>query len=209
MRPSNRLLVVLSGVHAALFLLSYALLTSAPGPRAPDAELLEFYASSERFRLILVGLFVMPFAGISFLWVSSALRAHFLAAGEQHAFAAGLQHASGILYVALFFAAAAASSVVAVGVEYSDGSADPMLARQFPEFGRTLLLVFAMRMAAMYMFTTSRLAHLTSALPRWFVIVGVSAGIFLALNPFLDRALVLIFPTWLILLAVLLRPWTR
>jgi len=202
----TRALVLLATLHASLFLVSYALVTSTPGPHAPDEELAAFYGSSSRLRLVLVGLYVMPFAGISFLWLSSALRAWIRAVTQREdEFVGGLQQASGIVYVALFFAAAAATSVTAVSVEFSNAPLDPMLARQFPQYGKTLLLVFAMRMAATFVFTTSRITHLSGLLPRWFEVVSLAAGIFLLLSPTLSRALVLVFPLWLLLLCVLLR----
>ena len=77
--PSRRkagFLVVGAGcTHALLFLLSYGLLTSAPGAQAPDEEILAFYQSESRRLYILAGLYLMPFAGIAFLWFCMALRA--------------------------------------------------------------------------------------------------------------------------------------
>src|SRR6185369_14504363 len=104
---------------------------------------------------------------------SSALRAWLReTARAQNEFVDGLQQASGIIYVALFFAAAAASSVMAVSVEFSRAPLDPMMARLLPQFGKTLLLVFGMRMAAMFLLTTSRLGRTAGVLPRWFEIAG-------------------------------------
>jgi hypothetical protein len=207
-RAGASALVVLAGLHAALFLLAYALVTSTPGPSAPDEELVAFYGSSSRIRLVLLGLFVMPFAGICFLWVSSALRAWIRAATQgENEFVGGLQQASGIIYVALFFAAAAASSVMAVSVEYSNSPLDPMLARQLPQFGKTLLLVFGMRMAATFVFTTTQMAHRTGVLPRWFELAGTLAGVFLLLSTAFNRELVLVFPIWLLLLSIQI--WSR
>jgi len=60
--------------HAVLFLLAYYLLSTTPGARAPDDEIRQFYASAARRRLVLVGLYVMPFAGIAFVWFIVALR---------------------------------------------------------------------------------------------------------------------------------------
>jgi hypothetical protein len=205
-RAATRLLVVLSSLHALLFLLSYALFTNTPGPRSPDEELIAFYESPGRTRMVLVGLYVMPFAGISFLWLSSALRASVRAVVRQEdEFVAGLQQASGILYVGLFFAAAAASSVMAASIEFSNAPVDPLLARQFPQYGKTLLLVFGMRMAAMFVFTTLRLTHRAGLLPRWFVRIGLAAGVVLLLSTTFNRALVLIFPLWLLAMCIVIR----
>jgi hypothetical protein len=209
-RGSTGLLVAVGALHALLFLLAYALLTSTPGARASDEELLAFYAGGDQRRLVLVGLYVMPFAGIAFLWFNAALRARLLAAGRPGTeLVGGLQLASGILYVALFFAGAAAASVTAVSVEHSAAELDHMVARLFPQYGATLLLVFGMRMAAMFVFTTSRLGRLAGALPRWFEHVGLVTALFLLLSTGFSRALVLVFPLWLLLLCALIHARAR
>ncbi len=139
------------------------------------------------------------------LWFSILLRV-WLRAGTAHVseLLSGVQLVSGILYVGLFFAAAAAYSVMAVSIEYSRSPLDPMVARQFPEYGRTLFLAFAMRMAAMYVFTTSRMARLAGVLPGWFALVSLVVGLFLLLSASFSRALVLIFPLWLLALCAVL-----
>ena len=205
--PSRRkallLLVAMGCLHAVLFLLAYGLLSSTPHADSPDEEILAFYQSGERRRFVLVGLYVMPFAGIAFLWFSTILRV-WTRAHELHELLSGIQLVSGILYVGLFFAAAAASSVMAVSAEFSSAPVDPVVARQFPLYGGTLLLAFAMRMAAMFVFMTSRLGRMAGVLPRWFSSVGVVVGLFLLLSATSDRRLVLVFPFWLLALCALL-----
>ena len=203
--PAVKLLVIVGCAHALLFLASYALLATTPGARAPDEELVAFYQSGSQRRLVLVGLYVMPFAGITFLWFSMTLRA-WIRAGAAHAgeFASGLHLASSILYVALFFAGAAASAVMAVSVEFTRSAVDPMVARQFPMFGSILLVGFAMRMAGMFVITSSRLGRLAGVLPRWFAHVGLVVSLVLLLSASLSRILVLIFPLWLLALCAVL-----
>jgi hypothetical protein len=205
------LLTVGVGVgHAVLFLLSYWLLSSTPGARASDEELVAFYGSERRRQMVLVGLYVMPFAGIAFLWFSVALRVWIRASSlRESELLSSMQFVSGILYVGLFFAAAAASSVTAVSLEISGSPVDPVVARQFPLFGATLLLRFAMRMAAVFVFTTSSIGRTARVLPRWFTHVGQLVGLFLLLSATSSRALVLVFPLWLLALCTLLlgRAW--
>jgi len=203
--PSNpaRLLVTMGMLHAVLFVVSYVLLSSTPRVDAPDQELLDFYASPSRRRLVLLGLYVMPFAGIAFLWFSMALRGLLRPRVPRVAeMAWGLYLASSVLYVAIFFCGAAASSVVAVTSEHSRAPHDPLLLRQFPQLGATLLLVFGMRMAAMFTFTTSRLGLRVGVVPRWYAHVGVVTGLFLLLSTSTQRVLVLVFPVWLLGLCV-------
>jgi hypothetical protein len=208
LRRMGLLLVATGGLHALLFMLAYWLLSSTPSAHAPDEEILAFYGSGNRRRLVLVGLYVMPFAGIAFLWFSTVLR-NLIRSRHEGAILADLQFVSGILYVGLFFAAASASSVMAVSIEFSRSPVDPVVARQFPQYGATLLLAFAMRMAAMFVFTTSRLGRRADVLPSWFASVGFAVGLFLLLSASFSRALVLVFPVWLLVLCALLLAHTR
>lgn len=202
-RKAFLLLVGMGCLHALLFLLAYGLLSSTPLANASDDEILAFYQSGSQRRLVLVGLYVMPFAGIAFLWFSTILRV-WTRAHALHELLSGIQLVSGILYVGLFFVGAAASSVMAVSIEYSSSPVDPVVARQLPQFGGTLLIAFAMRMAAMFVFTTSRLGRMAEVLPRWFANLGVVVGLFLLLSASFSRALVLVFPLWLLAFCVLL-----
>src|SRR5262249_60222241 len=87
-----------------------------------------------------------------------------------------------------------------VSMDYVQSRVDPMLARELPQYGRALVVVFAMRMAAIFVFTSSRLGRVTGLLPRWFVVVGFLVGLFLLLSSSFSRVLVLVFPVWLLLL---------
>jgi hypothetical protein len=200
-----RTAIAMGLAHALLFMVAYWLLTSVPGPRAPDEEIIAFFASDRRRRVVLTGLYLMPFAGIAFLWLCIALRA-WLRRGPTGGLdvLAGIQLASGILYVGMFFAAAGAVAAVAVTMEFAHGQIDPMLARQLPQLGQTLMMFFAMRMAAMFVFTTSRLGRLSGLLPPWFAFAGIPVGLFLLLSASYDRRLVLVFPAWLIALCTAL-----
>jgi hypothetical protein len=191
--------------HAVLFLLAFWLLESTPAGRATDAEITEFYATDARRRLTIVGLYIMPFAGIAFVWFSVLLRmwiSH--STRRENILLSNIQLVSGILYVALFSAAAATSSATAAGVEFAGASVEPSVARQLPLYGSTLLLVFAMRMAAMFVMTTSNIGRISGVLPGWFSVLGFAVGLFLLLSATLSAALVLAFPTWLLILCVLL-----
>ena len=191
--------------HALLFLFAYWLVSSTPTSQASDEEIVTFYESGDRRRLIVVGLYVMPFAGIAFLWFSVAMRSAIRAGSERTSeLLAGMQVASGILYVAMFFVAAAAISVMAAQMEIAHSQLDPVIVRGLPQYGRALLIVFAMRMAAIFVFTTSRLGNSTGVLPRWFVWLGWAVGLFLLLSAGFSRALVLVFPFWLLALCAVL-----
>ena len=61
-------------VQALLLLAAYWLLSQAPDAEASSEEFVEFYGSDRRNLIIAAGLYLMPFAGIAFLWFAIALR---------------------------------------------------------------------------------------------------------------------------------------
>jgi hypothetical protein len=202
LRRAARLTALAGAVHAVLFLLSFWLVTRIPGANASDAELVAFYTGAEVRRPALVGLYLMPFAGIAFLWFADALRIWSRAlTRRENQLLSSMQLVAGILYVGLFFATAAAYTVTAASVEFASGQVDPMLARLFPEFGRTIFYFFALRMAAVFAFTTSNILRAAGILPQWLGWVGIAAGVVLLLTPTFSDWLALVFPAWLLVLS--------
>ena len=183
LRRAAYLTVGLGVAHALLYILSYYLLQQTPGANSSDAEILEFYSSGGDRRLILVGLYVMPFAGIAFVWFTVALRMWIsVSTSRLNALYSNVQLVSGIIFVGLLFTAGAASAATAASMEFSTGQVDPMMARQLPQLSSTILIVFAMRMAAMFVFTTSSIGRSAGILPRWYVMAGYAVGLFLLLS---------------------------
>jgi hypothetical protein len=111
---------------------------------------------------------------------------------------------SAIVFITLLLAGAAAMTVLALIVEFTDATLDPWTARLFPQFGSSLVLVFAMRMAAMFVFTSSGIARNNDLLPRWFIWTGFAVGTFLLFAATLSKWLFLVFPAWILVLSVLL-----
>jgi hypothetical protein len=188
-----------------LFLLSYLLVSGQPGPHATDAELQSFYQTEAPRRLVVVGLYLMPFAGIAFVWFIVALRMWIsYSSRREDILLSNIQLVSGILFVGLFFTGGAAAAASAAGVEFTSGPVDVAVARQLPALGNALIFVFAMRMAAMFVFATSNIGRTTGVLPTWFVVVGFLVGLFLLLSATFSQFLVLVFPVWTLILSILL-----
>jgi hypothetical protein len=192
-------------LYSVLFLVSYFLVIGQPGPHASDAELEAFYASEAPRRLVIVGLYLMPFAGIAFVWFIVALRMWISGSSRREdILLSNIQLVSGILFVGLFFAGGAAAAASSANVEFSSGQVDIAVARQLPALGNALIFVFAMRMAAMFVFATSNIGRTTGALPGWFVLVGFVVGLFLLLSATFSQLLVLVFPIWTLVLSIVL-----
>jgi hypothetical protein len=205
LRRAAYLTIGLGVAFSALYILSYFLLQQTPGPTATDAEIVTFYSAGGQRRLILIGLYVMPFAGIAYLWFIIALRMWIEGMARRVSqLLSNVQFVSGIIFIGLLFTAGAASAATAASMEFARGPVDPMLARQLPQLSSTILLVFAMRMAAMFVFTTSNIGRASRILPRWFVYLGFAVGLFLLLSATFNRLLALVFPVWVLLLCVIL-----
>jgi hypothetical protein len=205
LRKAAILTSLLAIAHAALFLLGIFLIRDIPGGSATDQEIHDYYSKAESRRVVLAGLYVMPFAGVAFIWFIVALR--MWCSGlirRENVLLSNVQLVSGIVYIALIFAGSGAMSVLAASIEFADGPVDPVIARQFPQYGSELLFVFAMRMAAMFVFTTSNIGRTAGIMPRWFVFLGFAVGAFLLLSATFSLALILVFPAWLTILGILL-----
>jgi hypothetical protein len=193
------------GLYSVLFLVSYWLVSGEPGPHASEAEVVAFYATEAPRRLVLVGLYLMPFAGIAFVWFIVALRMWISGSSRREdILLSNIQLVSGILFVGLFFAGGAAAAASAASAEFLDAPVDAVVARQLPALSNALIFVFAIRMAAMFVFTTSNIGRTTGVLPRWFVLLGFAVGLFLLLSATFSQVLVLVFPVWTLVLSIIL-----
>lgn len=111
----------------------------------------------------------------------------------------------GVSFVTLALAASAAATVVSFS--YEQYVITPDLARQFPLYGRTLLVVFGMRMAALFVMSTAKLGHSSGLLPTWFQWLSIIVALVLFASASLNVWLTLIFPVWVVLLCALI--WLR
>jgi hypothetical protein len=205
LRRAAYLSATVGGVYAVLFLVSYWLVSGEPGPHASEAEVVAFYATEAPRRLVLVGLYLMPFAGIAFVWFIVALRMWISGSSRREdIYLSNIQLVSGILFVGLFFAGGAAAAASAASAEFLDAPVDAVVARQLPALSNALVFVFAMRMAAMFVFATSNIGRTTGVLPRWFVLLGFAVGLFLLLSATFSQVLVVVFPVWTLVLSILL-----
>lgn len=203
-RQAGMITAALGLVHAVLVLVSTLLMATVPNVR--DAATIEaFYSDTDRRRLVLVGLYLLPFAVIAFIWFEVALRMWISGTHRRaNVLLSNVQLVSGIVFVTLFAASTATTGVSAATAEWSGAPIDPTVAALLPTYGDTLLFVFAIRMAAMFMFTTTSIARSADVLPRWFVVLGYVLGAMLLLSATFSTILALVFPVWLLVLSALL-----
>lgn len=146
-----------------------------------------------RFALDLV-----PFAGIAFLWFIGVLRSRLGELEDQ--FFATVFLSSGLLFVAAMFVASAVMGAL------TDSVVAGKIDSETYYFGRSvsdsLLNLFAMKMAAVFIFSTCTIALRTSIFARWVAFLGYACALVLLAVIANWRWITLVFPIWMLLLSV-------
>lgn len=150
----------------------------------------------------LLGLYLVPFAGIAFMWFLAVVRLRIGKAEDQ--FFATVFLATGLLFIAMFFAAGATASAAATSTALTEEDRASVTFRFARDLGRAFFFVFAIKMAAAFMLVTSTIGRRTRVLPGWFIVVGLIAGVGLLVSVSFFEPLALIFPAWVAVLSVLL-----
>jgi hypothetical protein len=199
----------LTGIlFAALFVLALVFIYTTPRLSASDEEITSFYSGSSTV-LVTVGLYLVPFAGIAFLWHAHTTRLLIRSfTPSPSAIPYGLQLASGILFVVLLFAGTASAGSVALLKDLTNAplpSAD--FVRGMLAVGYGMIFVYAIRGAGMYALTTTTLLRGASIMPTWLAIVSYLLALFLLISTTLHPVVVLLFPIWVVVagLVVFLR----
>lgn len=143
---------------------------------------------------------MVPFAGIAFLWFIGVLRDRLGEREDQ--FFATVFLGSGILFLALIFLAAAIIAALILA-HAAHPELDPDQSFAFPRaLAYGIMHIYAFRMAAVFMISTSTLALRTRVTARWIALLGYGAAAFLLLGSgFVDWVL-FVFPAWVLLVSV-------
>jgi hypothetical protein len=143
---------------------------------------------------------LVPFAGIAFLWFIAVVRDRL---GElEDRFFATVFLGSGLLFIAMVFSAAAAAggiiTVLGSGSENLIQSGAYALGRA--EIAQTMH-IYAMKMAGVFMITTSTISLQTRAFPHWMAVLGYALAIVLLLSVGTIEWIPLVFPLWVLLIS--------
>lgn len=186
------LFAVLLAISIVLFRLSIA-------RNLADAGV--WLAQGGRRTSAVIAINLIPFAGIAFLWFIGVIRDRM---GEREdKFFATVFLGSGLLFVAMLFAAAA----VAIGL-IAMFKAAPTKAAQSEVWTLgyhmtfALLNTFAIRMAAVFMISTSAIALRTSFINRWLAFLGIAIALVLLISSNIVPYINLLMPSWVFLVSV-------
>lgn len=172
-----------AGLLFALLLVGGVLLmnTSTPADDDPDDEFVEFYGDSGNRVEQICAAYMLAGAGLAFLWFLNHLRQRLtMAAGSD--WLGGLMTGSGVVFVALLYAAATAWVIISGSMEFGSTEIeqiDPSLMRILPQLGFGLLLIFGAISAAMCVAAASWAILRSGALPSWLGWLGVLVAIVL------------------------------
>lgn len=205
-RPRVRRRPVLQGsgagaaglLFALLFTVGFLLLDHRPAPGASDVDLVDYYRGPGGTGVLVAGAYLVPFAGICFLWFLAASR-HRLSrlAQREDALLATVQLGGGLLFVALFFVAGAAAvsgvATVRLGGDVQQAASG---ARTMTSLGQATLMIYTFRAGAVFVLASATRALRAGLFPRWFAMVSYLAGLALLLVLSYVRVAVLVMPAW-------------
>jgi hypothetical protein len=190
-------------LFSILFLVSALLVRLHPARNATAAEIKAFYQGSDGRWVTLVGFYLIPFAGIAFLWFVAVVRSHVVHHTDR--FFDTVFVASGVLVVAMIFAAGAAAGSLATIIRFGNARLPSPGAIELAHgLSYALLYTFAVKMAGVFMMVTSTIGFRTRRLSRWLVYATWALAAFLLLSISFYQLALLVFPAWVAVLSLLI-----
>jgi hypothetical protein len=183
-------------LFALLYGAGYVLIQVSIPAISPDVAGL----SEDQAKTITLGLSLLPFAGIDFLWFLGVMRDRLGALEDQ--FFSTLFFGSGLLYLGMTFASAAIAGGLLTAY-----SLDPDLVTSGGLFLLTRAIsnrfttVYAIRMAGMFMFVLGTIWVRTKIMPRWLALVTYALAIVLLISVGITHWIILAFPAWVLLIS--------
>ena len=153
-------------------------------------------------KIIGLALSLIPLSGIAFLWFMGVVRDRF-GDMEDKLFATVFLGSGFLFLVCLFLSAAVGGSVILL---YGNSLAN-LAQDEFYPFGRALMYtianVYAVKMASVFLISTTTLSFRIGIFPRWFIYLSYGLGLVMLLNLFFVEWLILIFPAWVFVISAI------
>jgi hypothetical protein len=180
-------------VFAVLFLLALALLAKTVGVTLSTEAVME-NLSGTGSTPALVGLYLVPFAGIAFLWFVGVVRDR--VGVHEDRFFATVFLGSGLLFVAMLFAGAAVLGGLIAGNRFGIAAPTDIATVGFARsVGYSFLFVYSAKVAGVFMLATSTIVR-RSHWPRWTSLSGFIVAAVLIVSVSFFEPIVMLFPTW-------------
>jgi len=182
----------IAGILFSVLLITSQVLVWISLPTTLEAPAMDVIRESRKVSLAFN---LVPFAGIAFLWFIAVVRNR-LGAREDRFFATVFL-GSGLLYVAMIFTSAAlAGGVIRVlsktpEILVQTGAYDLVRAEIYQAMN-----VYGIKMAGVFMFSTSTILLRAGIVPRWIPVLGYAFGAILLLSIGIIVWIPLLFPVW-------------
>jgi hypothetical protein len=188
----------IAGILFSLLLLSSQALIQnsiSADPLAPAADVVS------HSKLITLALNLLSFAGIAFLWFIAVVRDRL---GDlEDRFFSTVFLGSGLLYIAMTFVAATLAGSIVKTLNINAGNLVESGAYALGRFEIAHAIhIYAMKMAAVFMMSTSTMLLQTRIAPRWIPFLGYVLAIALLLSGGVIAWIPSVFPVWVLLLSV-------
>jgi len=166
-----------------------------------DADSADWLSDPIRVNAIRFAIQLAPFAGIAFLWFIGVLRNRLGQLEDQ--FFSTVFLGSGLLFVASLFASAALAGGL---IETMTHSHERLRDSDVYFLGRQVvgaaLNVFAIKMAGVFLISTSTVILRTGILPRWIAFLGYACALVLLVSITNWPWISLLFPLWILVLSI-------
>jgi hypothetical protein len=146
---------------------------------------------------------LVPFAGLFFLWFIAVARERLGRHEDQ--FFATVFLGSGLLFIAMMFAAAASAGAVVAAIGKASSASSGFATSSTYVFARGFIAqvfnVYALRMAAVFLFSQATLWLRTNVMPRWMAFVTYVVALLLLFVATQAYWVILVFPAWVFLVS--------
>jgi hypothetical protein len=150
---------------------------------------------------VALALNLVPFAGIAFLWFIGVLRDRL---GElEDRFFATIFFGSGLLFLATLFIAAAVAGGILVAFA---AQPEQLINSATFHFARAatyaIANIYMIKVACVFMITTSTVAIFTGFAPRWLALLGYALSALLLVGSYYISWSFMLFPLWVLLISI-------
>jgi hypothetical protein len=153
-------------------------------------------------RMIKLALNLVPVAGVAFLWFIGVLRDRL--GQHEDRFFATIFFSSALLFLAMLFAAAATLGAIMLIASVADPN-DLINSATF-RFARAsafiMANIYASKMAAVFMFSTSTVVIYTGIAPRWIAYIGFLLALAVLISGHYIGWSLAVLPVWVLLISV-------
>lgn len=194
----------IAGVIFSVLLVTAFLLVRFPPVDLGDAETVAWFKEDLASNLTLAGLYLVPFAGVAFLWFIAVVRDR-IGRSEDRFFATVFLGA-GLLFIAMLFAGTAVAGSLVAGRRFFEEAGFPSadLIRSTRALASTLIFVYGAKMAGVFVLVTNTIAFRVRLFSRWVALLGLLVGLVLLFNVGFNVGLVAVFPAWVMFLSIYL-----